>query len=175
MSGATALDLLVQLLRPMLGKPNHHLVDENLLAHPNDPFLEICAGERFMVDEAYGFVGPGSTPEGIRACLRRADAGYSLNAVVVELQRAPTRIEGSNFVRDMADKRQLVVVRAHGGESFILRQGTASQESDLSDGRRVRCHGVNAENRGFLVNSQMESLASELDELLRCRAERGSS
>lgn len=47
-----------------------------------------------------------------------------------------------------------------------IREGLL-EVSQASDGRRVRCHGANAENRGFSVNSQMESLASELDELLR--------
>lgn len=120
-SSVAALDRLVQFLRPRLQEPQLYLVAENAVARPTDPVLRESEGNRFFVgEEVYEFVGPGAKAEDIRACLRRADAGFSLNAVVAALTRAPRQNEEPEFFRETLDQPEIVVVRAYDGESFVV-------------------------------------------------------
>ena len=112
---------LVDHLGLWLGRRDRVLVAENVLARPPDPVLRHASGSRFFVaDEVYEYLVAGSAEGSIEATLRRADAGYSLNAVVTSVERGPQAIEDVGFLHQLVSRVEVVVTRAYDGEGFVV-------------------------------------------------------
>jgi hypothetical protein len=118
--GTAALDTLALQLQQALRPDARYLIAENAQARPSDQFLRILEGARFSIhDSVYEIAAPQSTTSSIRDCLRRADAGYTLNAVVSSLSRPPGQLEDLEFLAEVVKKTFIVIVRAYDGESFV--------------------------------------------------------
>lgn len=120
------LEALVAELQPLVQASSAILVAENAMAKPEDEVIQSRVEDYFIYDqEVYEYRTAPSVRDEIKACLRRADAGYSLNAVVAEGVAPPSDRVGEDYLRNVLDGLVLIVTRAYDGEGFVLwRSGT---------------------------------------------------
>lgn len=117
--GQVAIHHLARYLHRRLSDSSCLLILENAMARRTDPVLSSNTGRRFFIDdEVYEYVGRSATATEIEECIRRADAGYSLNGVLASVRRMPGVIEEPEYLAAL--KPQLLITRAYDGEGFVL-------------------------------------------------------
>lgn len=121
MSSDQGLKAVSAELRPLLQGPHSVLVAEDALASASDPVIQKQSGGCFTYSkEVYEYGVAPADRDGIESCLRMADAGYTLNAVVAQGVEPPANPEDERYLRRIAEGTRLVVTRAYDGEGFVL-------------------------------------------------------
>lgn len=129
MSSAQGLKALSAELRPLLKSPAAVLVAEDAMARPDDESLKEQSDAHFTYgEEVYEYRVAPADRDGIRSCLRIADACYTLNAVLAAGVGPPAAGVSKDYLQRGVDGTRLVATRAYDGEGFVLWRPTRGPE-----------------------------------------------
>lgn len=102
---------------------NAVMVAENALAHCSDPIVRQAPVGRFCYgEEVYEYTTALGGRGEVNKALRRADADFSLNAVVASRTASGPvgRAPGLDFLEELASGVCLLLARAYDGEGFVV-------------------------------------------------------
>lgn len=129
------LEALVAELWPLLQMPSTVLIAENAMARPQDELIQSRSTGYFTHRrEVYEYRVAPSDFDDIRRCMRAADAGYSLNAVVAEAVAPPPDRVGEGYLERVVDGLRMIVTRAYDGEGFVLWRSYEVECQGVPDG-----------------------------------------